>query len=338
MAGVAGSGNPACGHSVQPGSRFCPVCGQPATGAAAPSRPSTAPLPVLPAWPQSTVPPPVSPAAAPLPQSESEPWDSWYAPRWPPPPQPGPQAWPAPPGGVQLPPAGTDPTRVDGLGPVPPGDLPTAMLGDLRLAPASGGPRRSGRRMVPVIVAVVLAAIVAGFVIFRGHPGSTAASGTTGTTPSASPQDARRQAAVRLSGLLAQSVTDRAAVIDAAAGVRGCRPSLRQDARTFARAASSRQHLLSRLGSLPGRSLLPAAMLQDLTGAWQASAQVDTDLARWADDNIARGCHRTSRSDADLRASYAPEGQATAGKHAFASLWNPVARRYGLTTYQPNQF
>ena len=143
-------------------------------------------------------------------------------------PQPGPQAWPAPPGGMQLPPAGPDPTRVDGLGPVLPDDLPTAMLGDLRLAPASGGPRRSGRRMVPVIVAVVLVVIVAGFVIFRGHPGSTA-SGTTGTTPSASPPDARRQAAVRLSGLLAQSVTDRAAVIDAP---RACAAAARPCART----------------------------------------------------------------------------------------------------------
>ncbi len=227
---------------------------------------------------------------------------------------------------------------MDGLGPVPSGDLPTAMLGDLRLAPASGGPRRSRRPQVLVIVAAALVAVVAGVVIFRGHSGNTAASGTTGTTPPASSQDARRQAAVRLSGLLAQSVTDRTAVIDAAADVRGCGPSLRQDARTFASAASSRQRLLSRLGSLPGRSLLPAAMLSDLTGAWQASAQVDTDLARWADDNIARGCHRNSRSDAGLRASYAPEGQATAGKQAFASLWNPAARRYGLTTYQPNQF
>lgn len=189
-----------------------------------------------------------------------------------------------------------------------------------------------------MIAAAVLMVIVAGVVIFLGHSGSTAASGATGTAPSASSQDARRQAAVGLSGLLAQSVTDRAAVIDAVADVRGCGPSLGQDARTFARAASSRQRLLARLGSLPGRSLLPAAMLRDLAGAWQASDQVDTDLARWADDNIARGCHRTSRSDAGLRASYAPEGQATAGKHAFASLWNPVASRYGLTTYQPNQF
>jgi hypothetical protein len=211
------------------------------------------------------------------------------------------------------------------------------MLDDLLLPPASGGPRRSRRPLVPVIVAAALVAVVAGIVIFRAHPGSSAASGTTGTTPSASSQDARRQAAVGLSGLLAQSVTDRAAVTGAAEDVRGCGPSLPQDAQTFARAASSRQRLLSRLGSLPGRSLLPAAMLKDLTSAWRASAQVDTDLARWAEGKIAHGCHRNSRPDARLRASYVPEAQASAGKQAFASLWNPVARRYGLTTYQRNQ-
>ena len=211
------------------------------------------------------------------------------------------------------------------------------MLGDLRLTPAPDEPRRSRRRLGPVIVAAALLAIVAGVVIFRAHSGHPAARASTGTTPSASSQDAR-QAAARLSGLLAQSVTDRAAVTNAAVDARGCGPSLRQDALTFARAASSRRRLLSRLGSLPGRSQLPAAMLQDLTGAWQASAQVDTDLAQWADDNITRGCHDNSRSDASLQASDVPEGQANAGKHAFASLWNPVARRYGLTTYQPSQF
>jgi hypothetical protein len=236
---------------------------------------------------------------------------------------------------VQPPPAGLDATRVDGL--VPSGDPPTAMLGDLRLAPASGGPRRPGSPLVPVIVAAALVAVVAGVVIFRALSGSTAAGGTSGTTPSASAQDARRQAAVRLSGLLAQSVTDRTAVTGAAEDVRGCGPSLRQDAGTFARAASSRQHLLSLLASLPGRPLLPAAMLQDLTSAWQASAQVDTDLARWTQDVIARGCHRNSRSDASLRASYIPEGRADTGKRAFAALWNPVARQYGLTTYQRSQ-
>jgi hypothetical protein len=220
---------------------------------------------------------------------------------------------------------------------VPSGDPPTAMLSDLRLAPASGGPRRPGRLLIPVIVAAALVAVVAGVVAFRALSGSTAAGATSGTTPSASSQDARRQVAVRLSGLLAQSVTDRAAVTGAAVDVRGCGPSLRQDARTFAREAISRQHLLSQLASMPGRSLLPAVMLQDLTSAWQASGQVDTDLARWTQDNIARGCHRISRSDASLRASYIPEGRATVGKRAFATLWNPIARQYGLTTYQRNQ-
>jgi hypothetical protein len=336
MAGMAGFGDRACGHPAYPGARFCPVCGQPANGSAAPSQPLTAPLPAVPAPPYATYPPPASPAATPPPQPEPAPWDSWYAPRRPPPPPSGPQPWPAPTGGVQQPSADPDATRVDGLGPVPSGDPATAMLGDLRLAPASGGPRRPGGRLVPVIVAAALVAVVAGVVIFRALSGSTATGGT-GTTPSASSQDARRQAAVRLSGLLAQSVTDRAAVTRAAEDVRGCGPSLHQDARTFARAASSRQQLLSRLTSMPGRSVLPAAMLQDLTGAWQASAQVDADLARWAQGKIDRGCHRNSPPDARLRASYVPEARAAVGKRAFAGLWNPLARQYGLTTYQRDQ-
>ena len=225
---------------------------------------------------------------------------------------------------------------MDGLGPMLSGDPPTAMLGDLQLAPAPGGPRRQDRRLVPVIVAAALVAVVAGVLIFRALSGGTAPGGT-GTTPSASSQDARRQAAVQLSGLLALSVTDRAAVTRAAEDVRGCGPSLQQDARTFAHAASSRQQLLSRLTSMPGRSVLPAAMLQDLAGAWQASAQVDTDLARWAQGKIDHGCHRNSPPDARLRASYAPEARAAVGKRAFASLWNPLARQYGLTTYQRDQ-
>jgi hypothetical protein len=239
-----------------------------------------------------------------------------------------------PPGSVLLPAADPDATRVDGPDLLPFDDPATTMLGDLRQAPHSRGPRRPRRPLVPVIVAAALLALVAGIVIFRPHSGSAAAAGTA---PSPSSQDARRQAAVALSGLLAQSGTDRAAVIHAAEDVRGCGPSLRQDARTFTRAASSRQHLLSRLESLPGRSLLPPALLRNLTTAWQASAEVDTDLARWATDTLARGCHRNSRSDAGLRASYAPESQATAGKHTFARLWNRVARGYGLTTYQPSQ-
>jgi hypothetical protein len=257
--------------------------------------------------------------------------------------------------------------RPDAWGLPPSGDPPTEMLGDLQLTPApggpqrpgflqrlgfpqrtgtsqnmggplrTGGPRRLGGRLVPVTVAVVLVAIVAGLVVVRALSGSAAASGTPGATPSASSPEARRQAAVGLAGLLAQSVTDRADVTGAAEDVRACGPSLHRDARTFTRAASSRQHLLSRLAGLPGRSLLPAAMLRDLTSSWQASAQVDTDLAQWTLDNIARGCHHRGRSDAHLRASAIPESRATVGKRAFAAQWNPIARQYGLKTYQRSQ-
>src|SRR5215470_4229522 len=242
MAGLTGSGNRACGHPVPPGARFCPICGRPTTGGAERSQPSTAPLPAVPATAPSAWPPSASPLSAPLAEPEPSPWDSWYAPRRPPSPS-GPQPWPAPPGDVppgDVPPPSADPDAmwVDGLEPAPPGDQSTAMLGGLRMAPAPSGPQRPRRPLVYVIAAAAFVTVVAAIVIFWSHSGSTAASGTTGTTPSASSQDARRQAAVRLSGLLAQSVTDRAAVTGAAEDVRGCGPSLHQDARTFARAAS----------------------------------------------------------------------------------------------------
>jgi hypothetical protein len=210
-------------------------------------------------------------------------------------------------------------------------------LESLRSAAASAGPRRRpGRRLVVAVAAAAIAAVVAALVIMQSLSGGSAASGTTGPTATASP-DARRQAAVRLAGLLALSVTDRAAVTRAAEDVRSCGPSLHQDAQIFAHSASSRQQLLSRLATLSGRSALPAALLADLTSAWQASAQVDTDLARWARDNIARGCRHGSRSDTYLRASAIPESRATVGKLAFATRWNAIARPYGLTTYQPSQ-
>lgn len=235
-------------------------------------------------------------------------------------------------------------------GPVPSADTPTAMLAGLRPPRGPGGPRLprgslGPRRPLLIVIAVATVVVIAaGIVLVKALSGSPPASGATGTagtagaTSSASSQDARRQAAVQLDRLLAQSVTDRAAVTNAAEDVRACGPSLSQDAQTFAHSASSRRQLLSRLGSLPGRSQLPAAMLQALTSAWQASAQVDTDLSRWAQDNAARGCHHhRGRSDAYLRASAAPETRATVAKRAFSAQWNPIARQYGLITYQRNQ-
>ncbi len=300
---------------------------------------------------------------SPPPAGPPEPWP--VPPAAPPvPPAAPPEPWAAPSGSA--PPLLAGPEAMWAADPV---DSPTEMLDGLRLTPAAGAPRlesarprassggrslgsafggltlgsalgrlrQPGRRLYLGIVAAVVVAVVGGIVIVQALSGGRAAGSTTGSTASASSPGAQRQAAVQLAGLLAQSVTDRAAVTAAAEDVRACGPSLPQDARTFTREASSRQQLLSRLAGLPGRSRLPAAMLQDLTSAWQASAEVDTDLAQWTQDNIARHCRHGSRSDAHLRASSVPEARATVAKRAFAARWNPIARKYGLTTYQRTQ-
>jgi hypothetical protein len=168
--------------------------------------------------------------------------------------------------------------------------------------------------------------------------GATAAATPTASAPASTTGQAQRAAAAQLAGLLSQSGTDRADVIRAVGSVRACdnAAALSKDATTFSVAAANRQKLLSRLASLPGRSALPAAMVSDLTAGWQASAQVDTDLAKWA-TAAASHCRKGNQNDTNLKASYGPDGQATAGKQAFASLWNPLAKKYALPTYQWEQ-
>ena len=65
-----------------------------------------------------------------------------------------------PPDSVLPPPADPDATRIDGPDLLPFDDPATAMLDGLRQAPASGGPRRQRRPLVPVIVAAALLALV----------------------------------------------------------------------------------------------------------------------------------------------------------------------------------
>jgi hypothetical protein len=195
--------------------------------------------------------------------------------------------------------------------------------------------------MTAAIIASALVLVVAAMVLLNRHGGGSATGNTTmgGPTPTTSASasvTAQRQAAVGLSGLLSQSGADHAAVIGAVGNVRSCGKNLGKDARIFTTAASNRRALLAKLSALTGRSALPAAMLSDLSGAWQASAQVDTDLAKWA-SAAAGHCHKGNPKDPNLQASYGPDGQATADKQSFARRWNTLARRYGLRTYQSAQ-
>ena len=144
--------------------------------------------------------------------------------------------------------------------------------------------------LIPAIGAAVLVAIVVIAIVLStmgGSPSSTsgkaAGGGSVSASASASPsgQSPTEQLAVKqLSGLLAQSGSDHAAVTDAVLNVEGCGKNLGANAQTFAKSAANRTALLAKLAALPGRSSLPAAMVTDLTGAWQASATVDKDLSQ----------------------------------------------------------
>jgi hypothetical protein len=172
-------------------------------------------------------------------------------------------------------------------------------------------------------------------------PGSASSSGvtpsggaTSGAPSSGGAAPAQEQAANNLATLLGQSVSDRSAVNGAYNDVLQCGSDLDQDAQIFENAASARQQLLSQLADLPSQSALSSAMIQDLSGAWQESAQVDSDYVQWAQDQANNGCTASSTYDPSYVAAEGPNGQATADKTAFASQWDPLAAQYGLTQYQ----
>jgi hypothetical protein len=114
--------------------------------------------------------------------------------------------------------------------------------------------------------------------------------------------------------------------------VLACGGNLSQDAQAFEAAAASHRQLLVELAGMPGTPLLAQPMIQALTSAWQASASADDDYATWARDQAANACS-TVESDPNLTAARTPNLRATASKKAFARLWDPLARSYGLAAY-----
>jgi hypothetical protein len=200
-----------------------------------------------------------------------------------------------------------------------------------------------------LIGAIAAAGLLVGIIFVthpfgHGHPAAVASPGrsaaasppTASSSPSASdsaPSITERQAAANLAALLNQSGNERQAVSAAFNDADQCGSGLGQDIQTFHGAATAHQHLLNELAQLPGLTLLPSAMEQDLRAAWQASARADSDYAQWAQDQLADGCTASSQSDPGYRAASAPNQRATANKTAFVRQWNPLARAYGLPTY-----
>jgi hypothetical protein len=168
----------------------------------------------------------------------------------------------------------------------------------------------------------------------RPAPASGAASPAVS---SPAPAVTEQQAATHVATMLAQSVSDRAAITSAAGDVGSCGPNLAAAPKVFDDAASSRQSLLAGLTAVGGRAALPPALVSDLTQAWQASIAADQAYAKWANDEITQGCVKDDTSDPGYRATITPNLNATKYKTAFVAQWNPVAAKYGLKQYQPGQ-
>jgi hypothetical protein len=254
---------------------------------------------------------------------------------------------PVPPGGQYQQAGPYPPAGPYAGGPYPPGPYPPGPGGPFPPGPPQGGKQRPWSRLpsgplTPAIIAVVLVLVVAGVVIAAMHGNSSSGGNTAGSTGGSTPTatasanaQAEKQAATQLATLLPQSGADRGKVVNAVVDVQNCGKNLAQDTATFSTAAANRQTLLTKLGALPGRAALPPAMISALTGAWQASVQADTDLSKWAQDELSHGCRKgKTGNDANLKASYGPDGQATTDKQSFTRQWNPLARQYGLKTYQ----
>jgi hypothetical protein len=200
------------------------------------------------------------------------------------------------------------------------------------------------RPLIPVAVAAGIAVVVVAALTLSSHGGppagapgnGTAAGGTpTASTSTGTTALTQQQAATSLAGLLSQSGTDHADVNAAVTNVEGCK-GLTADAQTFNKAAANRRTLLTKLAQLPGRSALPAAMISNLTNGWQASATVDAALAKWATSEAGH-CKKDDTKNPNYSASLPFDSKATNGKSAFVGQWNGLARKYGLSVYQPSQ-
>jgi hypothetical protein len=364
-----------CGRELGQDTRFCATCGHaaalnsPHTGLTGEEEAATRALDAAatgpgPAWDGATYPPPSGPGYSP-PAGPAYPPPA--APAYPPPTGPAypPPAGPAypPPAGFGQPPPG--PARPGPSGPSGPSATDTAQFPanwldnvgfkpEWEQAPPPPGyddptrpppARRDSRRLFVLGLFALLAAVIivpALLVLNSLHAigGSPAAAHPVAKQPAsgAAASPARqRAAATGLAALLARSVADRDAIVNADVDASHCGPALSGDPQTLRSGARARQVLLRRLASLPGRSALPAGMIQALSSAWRASITVDQDLARWAQDEVTQGCKHGNPRDPNLQASNGPDQQATAGKTAFVSMWNPIAAKYGLTSYQTSQ-
>ena len=214
---------------------------------------------------------------------------------------------------------------------------------------------KSGRWIVPVIVGAI-ALIVLGGAGAGGYalvsstsgpspkpptsttapastvpPTTTSTAATATTAPTASVQRAQ---AGQIANLLTQNTGARNLVVNATQGVQNCTQSPASGTSALQSAISTRNSILSQLGSI-SVGALPSGpqMVSALGDAMRSSVSSDQDYVAWMGDVAAQGCPLSTASDASFQAATAASTQATAAKQSFVGLWNPVAAQFGLQQY-----
>ncbi|MGW8969863.1 hypothetical protein [Streptomyces platensis] len=210
------------------------------------------------------------------------------------------------------------------------------------------------RRLAPaaivgiIIVALAGAGLGLGWALSGGSSEGTTKkqdSGADTTKEAKEPEkqkpttDPAESQAKGLDALLGDSNNSRSSVINAVNGIKTCH-NLGGAAKDLRAAAGQRNDLVKRLQQLPvdkipNHDRLTAA----LTKAWQSSASADNHYAAWAGQvGGKKGCHKgKARVTRQTAQGNAASGQATLAKKQAAQIWNPLAKKYGLTERRPEQ-
>lgn len=138
--------------------------------------------------------------------------------------------------------------------------------------------------------------------------------------------------------VLQEETGTRGSVQGAVAAAQSCGTngtSLSDAASTFSSAHDQRARLVGELSGLNVSDLDGGSQaLTDLGDAWTASGDADDAFRRWATGLDENGCDPDSTAHAPgFSDAQTASNRATAAKERFVAEWNPIARRYGLTTY-----
>jgi hypothetical protein len=157
---------------------------------------------------------------------------------------------------------------------------------------------------------------------------------STSSTESPSDSSAVHDQASQLNALLTQSGTARGSVVDAVAAVSSC-ADVSAGASALAAAADSRQDALDQLESLDTDALPHGAQLRStLRTALQKSLEADQYFAAWAQSVQRGGCGGSAPHDSQYQVGIQASREATAAKHQFVRLWNPIAASEGLPSLE----